>query len=99
MTMKALFAALLGGLLIATAAASPAAAKVCYRCKNDKPTKYVCAARDTFKARKNARKIGCDWSSYSSSCKCGAWVAHKSTLPEGRSFVDFAVWRLSSNAR
>mgnify|MGYP001547640319 CR=1 FL=1 len=85
--MKALIAAILGGLIILTAApATPAVAKVCYRCRGDKPVKYVCAARDTFKARKNARKLGCNWSSYSSSCKCGAWVKHRKS-----SFVQYAL--------
>ncbi|MBN2725538.1 MAG: hypothetical protein JXR95_15845 [Deltaproteobacteria bacterium] len=55
-------------------------AKVCFRCKSKKPTEFVCAQKDTFTARKNARKLGCDISSYSSSCKCGATVDYKITL-------------------
>ena len=82
--MKGLFAALLGSLLLVTA--TPAVAKVCYRCQKAKPVKYVCARRDTFAARKNARKLGCNWRSYSSSCKCGAWVNHR----RGK-FVDYAL--------
>ena len=46
----------------------------------------VADVRDTFKARKNARKLGCNWSSYSSSCKCGAWVQHRRST-----FVDYAL--------
>lgn len=82
--MKAMLAALLGALFLVTA--SPAFAKVCYHCKGGKPVPYVCANSDTFKARKNARNLGCNWSSYSSSCKCGAWVAAKSS-----SFLDYAL--------
>ena len=54
-----------------------ATGKVCYSCKNAKPSKYVCADKDTFTARKNARKLGCKIQSYSSSCKCGATVSSK----------------------
>jgi hypothetical protein len=52
--------------------------KVCFSCRGKKPVPYVCAQRDTFTARRNARKLGCKINSYSSSCKCGASVSHKS---------------------
>ncbi|MFH2005153.1 MAG: hypothetical protein ABI333_01070 [bacterium] len=73
--MKKLLAMTLGCLLLAVA--TPALAKVCYRCKDNRPVRYVCATKDTFDARKNARKAGCNWSSYTSSCKCGQWVSTK----------------------
>ena len=74
--MKVIFAAILGLMLLVPVA--PALAKVCYHCKGDKPFKYVCSNSDTFVARKNARAMGCDWTSYSSTCECGAWVSSKS---------------------
>jgi hypothetical protein len=83
--MKALLAALLSAMMLL--GATDGLAKVCYRCRGDKPVKYVCSNADTFKARKNARKLGCNWSSYSSSCKCGAWVSAKSTAR----FFDYAL--------
>lgn len=75
--MKAWIVGMLGGLLLV--ASTPGLAKVCYHCKGNRPVKYVCSARDTFRARRGARKLGCQWTSYTSSCNCGAWVAHKST--------------------
>ena len=74
--MKVWIVGVFAGLLLA--GSTPARAKVCYRCKGNRPVKYVCSARDTFRARRNARKLGCQWTSYTSSCNCGAWVAHKS---------------------
>jgi len=61
-------------------APSAAVAKVCFACKDAKPSAYVCSTSDTFTARKNARKIGCNITSFSSSCKCGADVSSKSRL-------------------
>jgi hypothetical protein len=54
-----------------------AIAKVCFACKDAKPVKYVCAEKDTFTARKNARKLGCKITSYSSICECGVTVKDK----------------------
>ncbi|MDY0002722.1 MAG: hypothetical protein RBU30_15605 [Polyangia bacterium] len=76
-------------MVVVLAASAPALGKVCYHCKDGKPVPYVCAQSDTFTARKNARAAGCNWSSYSSSCQCGQWVASKSAdLPP---FVRFAL--------
>ena len=74
--MKVWIAGAFAGLLLVGWV--PARAKVCYHCKGSRPVKYVCSARDTFRARRNARKLGCQWTAYTSSCNCGAWVAHKS---------------------
>lgn len=82
--MKVCLAAMLGLMLFVLAA--PVSAKVCYHCKGGKPFKYVCSNSDTFVARKNARNMGCDWTSYSSTCECGAWVSSKAG-----SFVRHAV--------
>ena len=69
--------------------ASPGLAKVCYRCKDNKPVPYVCAKADTFKARKNARAVGCHWTATTSTCKCGKWVKTRSTL------TPFVRWALT----
>jgi len=61
-------------------APSAAAGKVCFTCKDAKPVANVCAASDTFTARKNARKLGCNITGYTSSCKCGAEVSNKARL-------------------
>ena len=84
---------LLATLLVALRVGLPASAgaKVCYQCRNEKPVKYVCAHSDSFAARRNAKALGCEFSSYSSLCKCGAWVGSKSTA----SFIDWAEARLS----
>jgi hypothetical protein len=87
--MRYLLATLLAALVMSLPGV--AGAKVCYHCKNDKPVKYVCAHSDSFAARKNAKALGCDFSSYSSICKCGAWVGSKANA----SFVDWALTRLS----
>lgn len=73
--MKPLLLSFTAALLLLSPAASQG--KVCFSCKNAKPHKYVCAERDTFTARRNARKLGCKITSYSSSCKCGATVSSK----------------------
>jgi len=69
--MKTLIALLFGMFLLA--AAAPAEAKVCYKCTQYTPARYVCANKDTFRARKAARKV-CAWSSYTSTCHCWKWV-------------------------
>ncbi|PKN21599.1 MAG: hypothetical protein CVU65_16530 [Deltaproteobacteria bacterium HGW-Deltaproteobacteria-22] len=61
-------------------APSAAIAKVCFACKDAKPSAFVCSASDTFTARKNARKLGCNITSFSGSCKCGAEVSNKVRL-------------------
>ena len=86
--MKAFLAMFLG--LAVLCLAGSAQAKVCYHCKDGKPVKYVCANSDTFVARKNARNMGCDWTSYSSTCECGAWVKSKAG-----SFLRYAMTRVS----
>lgn len=73
--MKKLLAVVVASLFISISV--PAAAKVCFACRNKTPAPYVCAKEDTWAARHNAKKIGCDITSYSSICKCGAWVGHK----------------------
>ena len=87
--MKPVLAALLAALVLGLPAS--AGAKVCYQCKHDKPVRYVCAHSDSFAARRSAKALGCDFSSYSSLCKCGAWVSSKPTA----SFLDWAAARLS----
>ena len=96
--MMKLLAAVVGCLMLALS--TPAFAKVCYRCKNDKPVRYVCASKDTFGARKNARDLGCNWSSYSSSCKCGKWVSTKrGAKPPMKAEFDFMSYVFSLLAR
>ncbi|MBU1221722.1 hypothetical protein KKF34_13245 [Myxococcota bacterium] len=73
--MKKFFASSV--LVIALLIPVTASAKVCFHCSGKKPVKYVCAAKDTFTARKNARKLGCKITGYVGSCKCGANVSHK----------------------
>ena len=87
--MKPLLAALLAALVLGLPAS--AAAKVCYQCKNAKPVKFVCAHSDSFASRRSARALGCDFTSYSSLCKCDTWVSAKPTA----SFRDWAAARLS----
>ena len=70
-----------------------ATAKVCFSCKDNKPAAYVCADKDTFTARRNARKLGCKISSYSSICTCGATVDSKSIFTgQVRSGIN-STWR------
>ena len=67
----------LGLAICCLLAPSAAAGKVCYACRDAKPSAFVCSSADTFTARKNARKLGCNITSFSSSCKCGAEVSPK----------------------
>lgn len=85
--MKAFVILFLG--VVTLGVATPALGKVCYHCKDGKPVPYVCAPSDTFTARKNSRALGCNWSSYSSSCQCGRWVSSKSA--DLSSFLGFAL--------
>jgi hypothetical protein len=83
-------------ILVALATSSPAIAKVCFSCRNAKPVRYVCAKKDTFAARHNAKRLGCDITSYSTICQCGAWVNHKRKLCTARSsFFADALDRLA----
>lgn len=68
-------------------------AKVCFSCKDRKPVAYVCADKDTFTARRNARKLGCKITSYSSSCSCGATVDSKAVLRGAPLPVGVHLWR------
>lgn len=61
-------------------APSAALGKVCFACKDAKPVSHVCASADTFTARKNARRLGCNITGFSSSCKCDAEVSSKARL-------------------
>ncbi|MDA3863828.1 MAG: hypothetical protein PF689_08180 [Deltaproteobacteria bacterium] len=72
--MKKLF---LFSFLLAALVPAKSIGKVCFKCKSNKPVPYVCAEKDTFTARKNARKAGCNITSYSSTCKCGVTVDYK----------------------
>lgn len=93
--MRSLLALLIGVVMLGTA--TTALGKVCYHCKDGKPVPYVCSQSDTFTARKNARAIGCNWTSYSSSCQCGRWVASKGVgLP---TFLRFALSLLPESVR
>lgn len=81
--MKKLLALFVGLFLFA--ATSPAEAKVCYKCTEHTPARYVCANKDTFRARKAARKV-CNWKSYTSTCNCWKWVK-----PNQRSFMHYVM--------
>jgi hypothetical protein len=79
--------------LVLLAAATPAEAKVCYKCSKYTPARYVCANKDTFRARKAARKL-CKWSSYTSTCNC--W---KRVKPNQRSFMRYVMDLLATPRR
>ncbi|MBU1239980.1 hypothetical protein KKF84_12645 [Myxococcota bacterium] len=87
--MKAFTAVILFALL----PAGSASAKVCFSCKDNTPAAYVCSDKDTFTARRNARKLGCKISSYSSICKCGAMVDSKSVFNPNVLVTPRSVWR------
>jgi len=86
--MKKLLALLLGFCLLSVT--TPTLAKVCYRCTEYKPARYVCANKDTFRARKAARKV-CNWKSYTSTCNCWKWVK-----PNQKDFMRFALDRIAA---
>ena len=79
--------------LVLLAAAAPVRAKVCYKCTKYTPARYVCANKDTFRARKAARKV-CKWSSYTSTCNCWKWVK-----PNQRSFMRYVMDLLATPRR
>ncbi len=89
--MKKLLALFLGLFMVVVA--TSAQAKVCYKCTEYTPARYVCAAKDTFRARKAARKV-CSWKSYSSTCNCWKWVK-----PNQRSFMRYVMDLLSTPRR
>jgi len=86
--MKKLLALIVG--LVFLGATTPALAKVCYKCTEYKPARYVCANKDTFRARKAARKV-CKWTSYTSTCNCWKWVK-----PNQRDFMQYVFDLLST---
>jgi hypothetical protein len=90
--MKKLLA-LLFGLLLFAATTITAQAKVCYKCSEYTPARHVCANKDTFRARKAARKV-CNWKSYTSTCNCWKWVK-----PNQRSFMRYVMDLLSTPRR
>ncbi len=89
--MKKLLALLVGLFLFSVT--TSAQAKVCYKCTEYTPARYVCANKDTFRARKAARKV-CNWKSYSSTCNCWKWVK-----PNQRSFMRYVMALLSAPRR
>ena len=80
-------------MLLLLAAAAPARAKVCYKCTEYRPARYVCASRDTFRARRAARKV-CHWRSYTSTCHCWRWVR-----PKHRDLLQWALRHLAPPRR
>lgn len=93
--MKRLLAMCVLGTVI-TLAVPAFAGKVCYHCQKGTPHPYVCARKDTFVARANAKKVGCNWDVIASDCTCGAWVEYK---PKRRSpmksTVQYWLWRFA----
>ncbi len=67
-----------------------ATGKVCFTCRDRVPAEYVCSDADTFTARRNARKLGCDITGVSASCKCDHNVSSKSCpAPDLNSWYHF----------